>query len=194
MAKRQKLSTPLQLLEKLSGDLLTYFDKACSQSLKDAEKLSARLEKERGRIQGKLLKAHDKRKSALDEGKPKALKRAERKLGELEELFALVQARQHSLLAYLGELKGDIERSRALADGIRAVERAAAEGRRELDEVGRRILRPGELAATGSEPAPRKRTRPSRTGVTPKSNGLSREPEPAPATSADSPGGAAQAS
>lgn len=127
MAKSSKPSTPLQLLEQLSGDLLAHFEKACRRSRKEAERLSSKLEKERVRVQGKLHKAQEKRNAAIEAGKAKAQARAESKLEELETLMTLIEARQQNLRAYLDGLRQDIERSLQLAEGIRAVQQAAAE-------------------------------------------------------------------
>ena len=52
-AKKKPVSTPLHLLQQLSGSLLEHLEEACSQALADAEKLLAKLEKQRGKAQEK---------------------------------------------------------------------------------------------------------------------------------------------
>ena len=46
-AKKKPVSTPLHLLQQLSGSLLDHLEDACTQALADAEKLLAKLEKQR---------------------------------------------------------------------------------------------------------------------------------------------------
>jgi len=62
-AKKKALNTPLQLLQELSNSLLVHFDKACRQAVAEAESALAKLEKQRGKAQDKLLKA----RARLDE-------------------------------------------------------------------------------------------------------------------------------
>ena len=56
-AKQKPVNTPLHLLQQLSGSLLEHLESACSQALADAEKLLAKLEKQRGKAQEKLHKS-----------------------------------------------------------------------------------------------------------------------------------------
>lgn len=50
-ATKKPVNTPLHLLQQLSGSLLEHLENACSQALADAEKLLAKLEKQRGKAQ-----------------------------------------------------------------------------------------------------------------------------------------------
>ena len=52
-ATKKPVNTPLHLLQQLSGSLLEHLENACSQALADAEKLLAKLEKQRGKAQEK---------------------------------------------------------------------------------------------------------------------------------------------
>ncbi len=70
-AKKKPVSTPLHLLQQLSGSLLEHLEDACSQALADAEKLLAKLEKQRGKAQEKLHNGRLKLQDAAKAGKPR---------------------------------------------------------------------------------------------------------------------------
>ena len=53
-AKKNPVSTPLHLLQHLSHSLLEHLENACSEALVDAEKMLAKLEKQRGKGQDLL--------------------------------------------------------------------------------------------------------------------------------------------
>ena len=55
-AKKNPVSTPLHLLQHLSHSLLEHLENACSEALVDAEKMLAKLEKQRGKGQDLLHK------------------------------------------------------------------------------------------------------------------------------------------
>ncbi|MFP3498280.1 AlgP family protein, partial [Pseudomonas sp. SIMBA_059] len=75
-AKKKPVSTPLHLLQQLSGSLLEHLEDACSQALADAEKLLAKLEKQRGKAQEKLHNGRLKLQDAAKAGKAKAQSKA----------------------------------------------------------------------------------------------------------------------
>ena len=75
-AKQKPVNTPLHLLQQLSGSLLEHLENACSQALADAEKLLAKLEKQRGKAQEKLHKSRTKLQDAATSGKAKAQAKA----------------------------------------------------------------------------------------------------------------------
>lgn len=83
-AKKKPVSTPLHLLQQLSGSLLEHLEDACSQALADAEKLLAKLEKQRGKAQEKLHNGRLKLQDAAKAGKAKAQSKAQKAVGELE--------------------------------------------------------------------------------------------------------------
>ncbi len=68
-AKKKPVNTPLHLLQQLSGSLLEHLEDACSQALADAEKLLAKLEKQRGKAQEKLHNSRIKLQDAATAGK-----------------------------------------------------------------------------------------------------------------------------
>ncbi|ERO62874.1 hypothetical protein P308_31870 [Pseudomonas piscis] len=68
-ANKKPVNTPLHLLQQLSGSLLEHLENACSQALADAEKLLAKLEKQRGKAQEKLHKSRTKLQDAAAAGK-----------------------------------------------------------------------------------------------------------------------------
>jgi hypothetical protein len=126
-AKKDSVTTPLHLLQQLSHSLVVHLQKACSEALKDAEVLLAKLEKERGKTQEKVVKARAKLDDAGNAGKSKAQTKARAKLAELDDMLAVLQARQSETLNYLSCLKRDAEQSLKLAQGITQVENAAAQ-------------------------------------------------------------------
>ncbi|WP_313328429.1 AlgP family protein, partial [Stutzerimonas balearica] len=123
-AKKKALNTPLQLLQELSNSLLVHFDKACRQAVAEAESALAKLEKQRGKAQDKLLKARARLDEAGSAGKPKAQAKARNRIEELESSMALLQERQGEMLTYLAELKRDVATATGLARGIQEVETA----------------------------------------------------------------------
>lgn len=126
-AKKNPVSTPLHLLQQLSHSLVVHLQKACSEAQRDAEILLAQLEKQRGKTQEKIVKARAKLDDAGNAGKSKAQTKARAKLAELDDVLAVLQARQSETLSYLAELKRDAERSLKLAQGVTQVEKAAAQ-------------------------------------------------------------------
>jgi ElaB/YqjD/DUF883 family membrane-anchored ribosome-binding protein len=75
-ATKKPVNTPLHLLQQLSGSLLEHLENACSQAMADAEKLLAKLEKQRGKAQEKLHKSRTKLQDAAAAGKAKAQNKA----------------------------------------------------------------------------------------------------------------------
>ncbi len=126
-AKKNSITTPLHLLQQLSHSLVAHLQKACSEAQRDAEVLLAKLEKQRGRTQEKVIKARAKLDEAGEAGKSKAQGKARTRLAELDDMLAVLQARQSETLSYLSELKRDAEQSIKLAQGITDVEKAAAQ-------------------------------------------------------------------
>ena len=68
-ATKKPVNTPLHLLQQLSSSLLEHLENACSTALADAEKLLAKLEKQRGKAQEKLHKSRTKLQDAATAGK-----------------------------------------------------------------------------------------------------------------------------
>ena len=126
-AKKPSVTTPLHLLQQLSNSLVEHLQKACSEAQQDAEMLLAKLEKQRGRTQEKIIKARAKLDEAGNAGKSKAQTKARSRLVELDDMLAILQARQSETLSYLSELKRDAAQSVQLAQGITKVEQAAAQ-------------------------------------------------------------------
>lgn len=125
--KAKPVATPLELLAQLSRSLLDHLSEACEQAVDEVEALLAKLEKQRGKTQEKLAKARAKLEQAGNAGKTRAQGKAREQVGELEEMLALLQTRQAETLAYVGQLKRDIERSLQLSGAIVQVEREASE-------------------------------------------------------------------
>src|SRR5690606_23865390 len=117
-AKKKPVSTPLHLLQQLSGSLLEHLEDACSQALADAEKLLAKLEKQRGKAQEKLHNARLKLQDAAKAGKAKAQNKAKKATGELEALLDSLKERQTQTRTYIQQLKRDAQESLKLAQGV----------------------------------------------------------------------------
>ena len=127
MAIRKKpVITPLHLLQQLSHSLLEHLEQACSQALVDAEKLLAKLEKQRGKAQDKLHKAGARLEEAAAAGKAKAQAKARASIAELEELLDTLKERQTETRDYILQLKADAEQSLHLAQGVGKVREAVA--------------------------------------------------------------------
>ena len=126
-AKKKSVNTPLHLLEQLANTLVDHLDKACQLALQDAEGTLGKLEKQRGKAQERLAKARTRLDEAGRAGRAKAQGKARTRIAELEELMALLQARQGEMLGYIAELKRDIAQSLHLAQGVRQVGDSAAQ-------------------------------------------------------------------
>ena len=125
-AKQKPVNTPLHLLQQLSGSLLEHLESACSQALADAEKLLAKLEKQRGKAQEKLHKSRTKLQDAAAAGKAKAQNKAKAAVKELEDLLDALKDRQSDTRGYILQLKRDAQDSLKLAQGVGKVREAAA--------------------------------------------------------------------
>lgn len=115
---KKPVSTPLHLLQQLSGSLLEHLEHACEQALADSEKLLAKLEKRRVKAQEKLHKARVRLQEVADAGKAKAQVKAKKAIAELEELLDTLKLRQTETLVHISQLKTDAQESLKLAQGI----------------------------------------------------------------------------
>ncbi len=169
-AKKNAVMTPLHLLQQLSKSLVVHLEKACTDAQKDAEILLAKLEKQRGKTQEKLIKARAKLDEAGNAGKSKAQTKARSRLAELDDMLAVLQSRQSETLTYLSDLRRDAEHSLTLAQGISQVEKAAGEALASRDKTTTsRSASATRKTASASKPAPARQA-----GV---------KPNPAPAKS-----------
>lgn len=125
-AKKKPVSTPLHLLQQLTASLLDHFELACAQALADAEKVLAKLEKQRVKVQEKRHKQHERVESAAADGKRKAQARAHANVEALDAALNELQGRQAETRQYIGELKNDIQASLALVQGVSKVREAAS--------------------------------------------------------------------
>uniref|UniRef100_UPI003905A55C AlgP family protein n=1 Tax=Pseudomonas protegens TaxID=380021 RepID=UPI003905A55C len=125
-ASKKPVNTPLHLLQQLSGSLLEHLENACSQALADAEKLLAKLEKQRGKAQEKLHKSRTKLQDAAAAGKAKAQAKAKTAVSELEDLLDALKERQAQTRSYILQLKRDAQESLKLAQGVGRVKEAVA--------------------------------------------------------------------
>ena len=123
-ATKKPVNTPLHLLQQLSGSLLEHLETACSQALADAEKLLAKLEKQRGKAQEKLHKYRTKLQDAASAGKAKAQTKAKDAVKELEDLLDALKDRQSETRSYILQLKRDAQESLKLAQGVGRVQEA----------------------------------------------------------------------
>ncbi|HDS0920846.1 TPA: AlgP family protein, partial [Pseudomonas putida] len=154
-AKKKPVSTPLHLLQQLSGSLLEHLEDACSQALADAEKLLAKLEKQRGKAQEKLHNGRLKLQDAAKAGKGKAQSKAQKAIGELEGLLDALKERQTQTRSYIQELKRDAQDSLKLAQGVGKVREAAAKA---LDLRAAKTTKPAAkttAAKSAAKPAAR---------------------------------------
>ncbi|MFV3340460.1 AlgP family protein, partial [Pseudomonas sp. NY15349] len=149
-AKKKPVSTPLHLLQQLSGSLLEHLEDACSQALADAEKLLAKLEKQRGKAQEKLHNGRLKLQDAAKAGKAKAQTKAQKIIGELEELLDSLKERQTQTRSYIQQLKRDAQDSLKLAQGVGKVREAAAKA---LDQRAAKTAKPASRAAAAKPAA-----------------------------------------
>jgi hypothetical protein len=145
-AKKKPVSTPLHLLQQLTGSLLEHFEQACAQALTDAEKMLAKLEKQRVKAQDKLHKHRARVDEAASAGKAKAQAKARASVQALEGALDELQHRQGETRQYIGQLKDDIQASLALVQGVGKVREA----------VGKALDQRGKAAATPGVKAPRK--------------------------------------
>lgn len=159
-AKNKSVTTPLHLLEQLSYSLVEHLQKACEDAQKEPELLLAKLEKQRTKTQEKLVKARAKLDEVGAAGKAKAQAKVRSKLAELDDMLALLQARQSETLSYLAELKRDAEKSLTLAQGVTKVGQAAAQAVAARDKASvptskaparrsTRATKPGTTASSG---------------------------------------------
>ncbi len=151
-SKKKPVTTPLHLLQQLSHSLLEHLQDACSAAQADAEKLLAKLEKQRGKAQDKLHDARGKLEAAAAAGKQKAQSKARAAIDELETLLESLQQRQADTRHYILQLKRDAEDSLKLAQGVGKVRDAAAKA------LGAREVAARQVSANAAKPAAKPRT------------------------------------
>ena len=180
-AKKKSVTTPLHLLQQLSSSLLEHLEDACSRALIDAEKLLAKLEKQRGKAQEKLHKARSKLQDAAVAGKAKAQGKAKDAVAELEELLDALKARQTETRSYIAGLKRDAQESLKLAQGVGKVKEAVSKA---LDSRAAKAA----MVAPAAKPAVAKTAAkaPAKTPAKPAARKVAAKPasKPAPATKA----------
>ena len=145
-SKKKPVTTPLHLLQQLSHSLLEHLQDACSAAQADAEKLLAKLEKQRGKAQDKLHDARGKLEAAAAAGKQKAQSKARAAIDELETLLESLQQRQADTRHYILQLKRDAEDSLKLAQGVGKVRDAAAKA------LGAREVAARQVSASAAKP------------------------------------------
>ncbi|MBV2131825.1 AlgP family protein [Pseudomonas sp. MAP12] len=189
MAIRKKpVITPLHLLQQLSHSLLEHLEQACSQALVDAEKLLAKLEKQRGKAQDKLHKTSARLEEAAAAGKAKAQAKARASIAELEELLDTLKQRQAETRDYILQLKTDAEQSLHLAQGVGKVREAVGQ------LLSRREAAAANPPAAAKPRAPRRPAAPTAAATTPPVKPTrSRRPSPAQAAAASTASPAAAA-
>ena len=189
-AKKNAVTTPLHLLQQLSKSLVVHLEKACTDAQKDAEILLAKLEKQRGKTQEKLIKARAKLDEAGNAGKSKAQSKARARLAELDDMLALLQARQSETLSYLADLKSSTAaRKPAATTRARPAASKVASGKSAAANTSS-----GQAAATSAAKRP---ARPASSRAKPKASttkpsgaakpAAARKPASAKAGSADQP-------
>lgn len=151
-SKKKPVTTPLHLLQQLSHSLLEHLQDACSAAQADAEKLLAKLEKQRGKAQDKLHDARGKLEAAAAAGKQKAQSKARAAIDELETLLESLQQRQADTRHYILQLKRDAEDSLKLAQGVGKVRDAAAKA------LGAREVAARQVSASAAKPAAKPKT------------------------------------
>lgn len=151
-SKKKPVTTPLHLLQQLSHSLLEHLQDACSAAQADAEKLLAKLEKQRGKAQDKLHDARGKLEAAAAAGKQKAQGKARAAIDELETLLESLQQRQADTRHYILQLKRDAEDSLKLAQGVGKVRDAAAKA------LGAREVAARQVSASAAKPAAKPKT------------------------------------
>ena len=151
-SKKKPVTTPLHLLQQLSHSLLEHLQDACSAAQADAEKLLAKLEKQRGKAQDKLHDARGKLEAAAAAGKQKAQSKARAAIDELETLLESLQQRQADTRHYILQLKRDAEDSLKLAQGVGKVRDAAAKA------LGAREVAARQVSASAANPAAKPKT------------------------------------
>ncbi len=114
----------MHLLQNLSQSLLEHLENACAGALVDAEKLLAKLEKQRGKGQDLLHTARVKLQDAAIAGKAKSQAKSKLVIADLEALLDGLQERQAETRTYIAELKRDAQESLKLAQGIGKVKEA----------------------------------------------------------------------
>jgi hypothetical protein len=168
-AKKNVVSTPLHLLQNLSHSLLEHLETACTGALVDAEKLLAKLEKQRGKGQDLLHTARVKLQDAAVAGKAKSQAKSKVLIADLEALLDGLQERQAETRAYIAELKRDAQESLKLAQGIDKVKEAVtkvlnARSAKAAAVVAKAVVKPAAKApvkAVASKVAPKVAAKPA---------------------------------
>lgn len=150
MGKKSAVSTPLILLQQLSRSLLQHFEKACDQALNETQRVLAKLQKQRDKIEQRLRKAEVALEAAAVAGKAKARARAREAIEALQHTLDEVLDRQVQTHAYLLQLQRDVETSLGLAQGIGKVGDAAGQA---LDAVTGAARRSAPAATPAKRPA-----------------------------------------
>ena len=182
-AKKKSVSTPLHLLQQLSSSLLEHLEDACTRALVDAEKLLAKLEKQRGKAQEKLHKARSKMQDAAVAGKAKAQAKAKEAVAELEQLLDTLKDRQSETRTYIASLKRDAQESLKLAQGVGKVKEAVNKA---LDSrsVKAAAVKPAAKLAATKAPAKPAASKPAAKPATKAAAPAAKAPAKAPAKSA----------
>lgn len=121
--KKERVATPLHLLQTLTRTLNDHLCEACQQAEEDARKALEKLSRQHAKLDGKLAEAREKlaaRQQGQDEGKSVA--KAQAKVDELQASIDELQQARGSAESYIKQLKSDIRQTLRLAKGFERID------------------------------------------------------------------------
>lgn len=122
--KKERVATPLHLLQTLTRTLNEHLADACQQAEEDARKALEKLSRQHAKLDGKLAEARDKlaarQQGGEDEGKSVA--KAQAKVDELQAAIEELQQARASAESYIKQLKNDIRQTLRLAKGFERID------------------------------------------------------------------------
>ncbi|TWI54296.1 hypothetical protein IQ22_02159 [Pseudomonas duriflava] len=136
MPNKVSISSPLELLEELSGSLLVNFETACAEVSRSAEENLSYQKKRHETTLKKLNTAQADLEHAMASTKAKAVEKAEKKIAKYTERLDKLNRKQSGIQHYLDRLNQDIAESVNLVKSIHAVRDAATHSLQKRKEPG----------------------------------------------------------
>ncbi|PKM29329.1 MAG: hypothetical protein CVV07_11020 [Gammaproteobacteria bacterium HGW-Gammaproteobacteria-11] len=125
MKSKDKVVTPLHLLQGLTQTLNAHLSEACDQALKDARKALEKLNKQQTKLEEKRAEAESRLavKQASDQ---KGVGKAAEKLTALRQAETELLVVRKSVEAYTRQLQSDVRQTLRIAKGLQRIEEQAS--------------------------------------------------------------------
>lgn len=121
-SKKSRVPTPLHLLQTLTRTLNEQLGEACQKAEQDAVKALEKLDRQKTKLDDKLVEAREKLAARQSGEEQKSVPKAQTRVGELEAALLELSEARSSAEAYVKQLRYDIRQTLRLAKGFERID------------------------------------------------------------------------